>query len=208
MKRRVSMAMTCMGQLRHLFNTQISFKLKMKVYKSSVCSLLTYGCEVWDLNDKIKVMLNGANARFLSRFTGKDAHAEASVRTRSFDLVLTIGKRRFKWLGHILRMSDQRLVKLTTGVQHCQGLQGNMFIYIPGQHSFIRSLCKLAKNRKVWREMSCRLDDEARMLRYVRVYTFQSPHPQIYPHDRAAEPAEISCSPERQRRPSTIHPRQ
>ena len=46
--------------------------------------------------------INGVNARLLSRFTGKDAHAEASEATRSFDLVQAIRLRRFRWLDHTL----------------------------------------------------------------------------------------------------------
>ena len=42
----------------------------MKIYKSAVCCLLTYGCEAWTLDDETTAMLNGANARCLSRFTG------------------------------------------------------------------------------------------------------------------------------------------
>ena len=92
-KRRVGMATTRMGQLRHVFNANISFRLKMKIYKSAICSLLTYGCEAWDLSEKNIVLLNGANARLPSRFTGKDAHMEASARNRSYDLVLAIRRR-------------------------------------------------------------------------------------------------------------------
>ena len=77
-------------------NSGIAFKVKMKVFKTAICSLLTYGCEAWSLDERIQAMINGASARCLCRFTGKDAHQEASVRTRSFDLVLAIRKRRFK----------------------------------------------------------------------------------------------------------------
>ena len=89
-RRRIGMATSRMGELRHVFNSHIKFGLKMKVYKTAVCSLLTYGSEAWHLDDKVTAMLNGANARLLSRFTGKDAHAEASARTRTYDLVKAI----------------------------------------------------------------------------------------------------------------------
>lgn len=78
-KRRVALAASRMGQLRHVFDSSIKFGLKMKIYKVTVCSLMTYGSEAWDLNPYTQRLINGANARLLSRFTGKDAHAEASV---------------------------------------------------------------------------------------------------------------------------------
>ena len=77
-KRRVTMAMSRMGQLRHVFNSKIPVNLKMKIYKAAVCSILTYGSEAWRLDEKTLATLNGVNARCLSRFTGKDAHVEAS----------------------------------------------------------------------------------------------------------------------------------
>lgn len=43
--RRIALAMNRMGQLRQVFNSNISFALKMKVYKAAVCPILTYGSE-------------------------------------------------------------------------------------------------------------------------------------------------------------------
>ena len=116
-KRRIALAMDRMGQLRHIFNAHISMSVKMKIYKTAICSLLTYGCEAWDLSERAMAMINGANARCLCRFTGKDAHQEASARTRSYDLVRAIRQRRLRWLGHLLRLRGDRLVKLATRVQ-------------------------------------------------------------------------------------------
>ena len=100
-KRGIAMTTSRMGQLRHVFNANIGLGLKMKLYKTAVRSLFTYGSEVWYLDQETIAMINGANARLLSRFTGKDAHVEVSVRTRMYDLVGAIRKRRLKWIGHI-----------------------------------------------------------------------------------------------------------
>ena len=94
--RRVTLTETRMGQLRHVFGSVINFKLKMKIYKTTVCSLLTYGYEVWDMDVQTMTKINGVNVRFLSTFTDKDAHAEVSAATRSFNLVQTIRLRRFR----------------------------------------------------------------------------------------------------------------
>ena len=182
-KRRIAMAMNRMGQLRHVFNADIPLNLKMKIYKTAVCSLLTYGCEAWHLDEKTTAMINGANARCLSRFTGKDTHMEASARTRSYDLVHAIRKRRFKWLVHILRMPESRLVKLATRVQHAQNMPGNMFMDIPGTHGY-EEICKLANNRKIWKQMSCHLDSKTVMLRYARLYLETHASPSMSPRTR------------------------
>ena len=60
--------------------------------------------------------VNGANAKCMSRITHKDIHTEAIEGTRSYDLVWAIIHMRLKWLGHILRMSGDRLVKVAAKV--------------------------------------------------------------------------------------------
>ena len=42
-KRRIGMVFERMDTLRHVFNVKIKFDTKMKIYKTAVCSLLTYG---------------------------------------------------------------------------------------------------------------------------------------------------------------------
>ena len=66
--------------------------------------------------------LKVTNPRCLSRFTGKSIHEEAgAARSRTFDLVSAIRIRRLRWLGHILRMPENRLVKLAVKVQFDKG---------------------------------------------------------------------------------------
>ena len=151
-KRRCAMASSRFGALRHIFNSPaIPLKLKMKVYHTAVCSLLTYGSEAWNLTGNIQAMINGCNSRCLSHITGKSAHSEASVRTRTYDLVGAIRQRRYRWLGHILRMPNNRLVKEAVKVQFHAQLPGNMFMDTPPGMSFDQ-LVQLANDRKKWRE--------------------------------------------------------
>ena len=118
-KRRCALAASRCGALNHVFNSDaIPLKLKLKVYRAAVCSLLTYGNEAWNLTDSTMAMLNGCNARCLSHITGLSAHEEASARTRTHDLVGAIRRRRYRWLGHILRMPNNRLVKEAVKVQY------------------------------------------------------------------------------------------
>ena len=144
--------MARMGQLRHVFNSGIRFGLKMKIYKTAVCSLLTYGCEAWSLDEQTLATINGANARCLCRFTGKDAHQEASTRTRSYDLIKAIRQRRFRWLGHVLRMRGDRLVKVAARVQFERQRKGGFFMDLPGHLTF-EEIEELAQDRKAWKSM-------------------------------------------------------
>ena len=56
---RVGMAMNRMGQLHAVFNSKISFNLKMRIYKAAVCRLITYGSEAWNLDAKTCAKING-----------------------------------------------------------------------------------------------------------------------------------------------------
>ena len=44
--------------------------LKIRLYKSSVCSTLTHACEAWDLTEDVQRMLRGFNSRCLHSITG------------------------------------------------------------------------------------------------------------------------------------------
>ena len=151
-KRRIALAKQRMGALRHIFNSDLPLSLKLKIYKTAICSLLTYGCEAWTIDEKTLAMINGANARCLSWFTGKDAHTEASVRTRTYDLVQAIRIRRFRWLGHILRLQGHRLVKIAVEQQFELGLLGNMFHDIPS-HLSLQQIKNAASDRSLWKKL-------------------------------------------------------
>ena len=60
--------------------------------------MFTHVCEAWDLSEPILKTINGLTSRCLA----KDP---------PFDLVLTIRKICLRYLGHILRMVQDRLVK-------------------------------------------------------------------------------------------------
>ena len=144
--------MNRMGQLRQVFNANISFALKMRIYKSAVCSILTYGSEAWNLDEQTKAAINGANAKCMSRITGRSIHEEASTRTRTYDLLKDIRQRRHKWLGHILRMPADRLVKTAVKVQYQNAAAGNIFMDTPKRWTF-EEIERAAQNRRLWKRM-------------------------------------------------------
>ena len=48
---RVTMVIPRCGKLRHVFDSpHISLQVKLRLCEAAVCSLLTYGCETWDLD--------------------------------------------------------------------------------------------------------------------------------------------------------------
>ena len=56
---------------------------------------------------------------------------ETSAKTRSYDLVGAIRRRRYRWLGHILRLDGDRLIKEAVKVQFLMQLPGNIFMDAP-----------------------------------------------------------------------------
>ena len=76
------------GKMRGIWASKsIPTSLKMRIYKTGVCSKMTYGSETWNLNDRACTILNGANARMVSHITHKTVHEEACSETRTFDLM-------------------------------------------------------------------------------------------------------------------------
>ena len=124
---RVAKAMSRCGQLRQLFDSPyLNQNIKLRLYKASVCSLLTYGCESWSLTNKVMRTLNGANSQMLSRVTGKSVQQEARADTTSYDLLKHIRRMRLNWLGQILRSNSDSIVAQSVKVQMEMNSPGNI----------------------------------------------------------------------------------
>ena len=81
--------------------------MKMRLYKTSVCSPLTHACEAWDMTDTVLRTLNGFNSTYLSVIFICDIKEMAA--DPPFDLI--IRRRKLRFLGDILRMEQDRLVQ-------------------------------------------------------------------------------------------------
>ena len=150
--RRAALATKRCGQLRNVFGSpDITLQTKLSIYKTAIMSLLTYGCEGWSMTKKNKAKINGVNSRLLSRFTGKTAHQEASARTRTYCILTAIRHRKLQWLGHILRLKGDRLVKTAIRVQFERGMLSNMLEDAPITETFAE-LTAIAADREVWKQ--------------------------------------------------------
>ena len=87
----IGKTMSRCGNLDHLFDSpDLGSWLKIRLYVVSVVSvvsLLTYGCESWNLTEAVIRKLNGVNSQMLSRITGNDVRDETRSVTSSFDIV-------------------------------------------------------------------------------------------------------------------------
>ena len=72
---------------------------------------MVYGSETWMLTPEVQRLLNGANSQMVSKITGKTIREEATEATRTYDIIASIRATRMRWLGQILRMGEDRLLK-------------------------------------------------------------------------------------------------
>ena len=128
----------------------IPLALKLRIYKTGVCSRLTYGSETWRLDPRTRKMLNGANSRLMARITNKSPREEASSATQTFDVIRWIRARRLQWVGHILRMPPDRLVSKALHHISENRADGDLLMDAPPYHSW-EELRLSAQNREAWR---------------------------------------------------------
>ena len=83
--------------------------MRIRLYRLLVISSLIYGSSAWLFKNKIKKSLNGINSKFLSQITKNTIHQEA--KNPSFNVVDSVLKRRWEYLGHILRMEQHRTLR-------------------------------------------------------------------------------------------------
>ena len=156
-KARIATAMSRCGKLRHILdNDNIPLQLKLRLYAVSVCSVLKYGCETWTLDTKACKMINGANSKMLARFTGKTIPQEARPQTTSYNLLLRIRQQRLRWVGHILRCDEERIIHTIVQVQHEHKRYGNLLMDAP-PHQDLHHLTELAMDRATWRDLVAHL---------------------------------------------------
>ena len=137
------------GELHHVWGSkQLPLTLKINLYMAGVCSMLTHGSEAWLLTPSVVRSLRGWNARCLVIITGRSCREETVQ--PSFNLVGHIRSRRVRWLGHILRMSDVRLLHRLV-CQCSESYQvGSIFDDAP-PHASMKHLMALAQEKAQWR---------------------------------------------------------
>jgi hypothetical protein len=105
-----------------LFKSKLLFKkTKLNIYWTLVRPVITYACEMWVLKETIKETLLVFERNILRRIFGPTKERDGTLRIKTNDeLKILIGNKtiinyikslRLGWLGHVHRMSDERMVK-------------------------------------------------------------------------------------------------
>ena len=151
MRHRLEIAQSAFSSLSRLWaDHRLSRTTKLRLYRVCVCSSLTHCCEAWTFNRTVMRSINGFNSRCLHVMTGE--HYRETATAPAYDLVLAVRRRRLRYLGHVLRMPSDRMVRcalmaLVTDTIHypsgsllsdCQGIA-------------LPQLEAMASSRSMWR---------------------------------------------------------
>ena len=145
---RMGQARSRFGDLHHIWSSKaLSLELKLSLYVSGVCSMLVHGGEAWLLTRDVVKSLRGWNARCLHIITGR--HWRDETRDPTVNLIGHLRARRVRWLGHVLRMDESRLLHRMVCESSQPYPEGSIFEGVP-PHESMEVLKKMAANRKRW----------------------------------------------------------
>ena len=156
-RHRMAIAQTTFGSLSNIWRDhRLSRALKLRTYQLAVCSTLTHSSEAWSLTGPVMRSVNGFNSRCLHVITGQDYRVTATA--PEYDLLRAIRLRRLRYLGHILRMPESRVVRcallaLTEGGAVYP--EGSLFMDC--QAIDMDQLVALAQQRGAWNTMARQL---------------------------------------------------
>ena len=111
--------------------------------------MLMHVSEAWTLHPKAIESMKGWNSRHLLIITRHSFREEAV--TPSFDLVRAIRQRLHRWLGHVLRMPEDRLIKQTVSYIGSAGPpyeQGS--VMMDCKSKTFGNIIKLAADQRAW----------------------------------------------------------
>ena len=114
---RIGKAAAAFRKLGNIWKSRkISRKTKIKLYKSNVRSVLLYAAETWRTNKEIESRLRGFEGRCLRRILGvrwqdRVSNREVAERTGIGDINMDIKRRRWRYLGHVLRREEDSIVR-------------------------------------------------------------------------------------------------
>ena len=148
-RHRLEIAQSAFSSLNHLWaDHRLSRTTKLWLYRVCVCSSLTHCCEAWTLNRTVIRSINGFNSRCLHVMTGE--HYRETATALAYDLVLAVRRRCLHYLGHVLRIPADSMVRYAiialvidashypTGSLFCLGIA-------------LPQLVAMASSRSLWR---------------------------------------------------------
>jgi hypothetical protein len=150
---RMGQARARFGRLARIWESSVfPLAAKLRLFEAGVVSVLVYGCESWHLDDKQMVALKHWCTKCMVRLTDRGFSDEN--RDPTYPLVVKVRQRRFRWLGHVLRLEEDRLVRTAVLqlVQKClegESADGTILMDAPA-HGSVEELLELANDKQLW----------------------------------------------------------
>lgn len=114
---RIAKAPSILKNLENIWNSKvISTKTKLRLFNSNVISTLIYACESWKTTKEIEKKLDSFENKCLRKILGIKwnefkNNAEIRQMTEQQPVSWVIRKRRWTYVGHLMRRNDQRIPK-------------------------------------------------------------------------------------------------
>ena len=161
-KRRISLTWQAFGKASSIFkNRKIPIVLKRRVYDQCVLPTLTYGAETWNLTKKLSLKIRTmqrTHERIMLGLTWRDHKTAKWIRekTKVRDVLETVSYLKWKWAGHVCRMTDNRWTVRATnwtprGTTRKQGHQKTR--WRDDLDKFQKSWQRSTTDRKKWKHM-------------------------------------------------------
>lgn len=124
-KTRINAGNRCLYSLLNIMKSRdVSRKCKIKLYKTLIRPVVTYGCESWTLTQKSEELINRFERKVMRIIYGpvldNDLNAwrprmnhEIKQLNDDQDLVGWVKTQRIRWMGHLWRMPETRAAKRT-----------------------------------------------------------------------------------------------
>ncbi|XP_048478528.1 uncharacterized protein LOC125488872 [Plutella xylostella] len=114
---RIAKARATFAQLRPIWQSQkLTRRVKLKIFRSNVKSVLLYGCETWKvtkaISHQLQVFVNRCLRRIL-RIYWPNKISNDQLRERCHDTLIDqqIKRRKWNWIGHTLRRNSDHIPK-------------------------------------------------------------------------------------------------
>jgi hypothetical protein len=103
-----------------LRDKNIALEVRSRLYVQLIIPVLLYGSECWQLSADSKRKLDTFHNNCCRKIAGVSEWRQWKMKVKTSEIAATMGvapvtwyttKRFIKWIGHVVRMSDQRLLK-------------------------------------------------------------------------------------------------
>ena len=164
-KRRIALAWTASNKMHKIWRSPLSRKFKLRLFTSTVESVLLYGCEAWTLTEKLERKIDGCYTRLLRAslgYTWKDKITNEILYGEIPKVTSKIRTRRLKLAGHIYRHPEEAAKELLMWTplygRRKKGRPTRTYVQQLEEDTGMNS-CEMGtamENREVWRNIAGR----------------------------------------------------